>query len=123
MLVMPSICTLFWLARIPLATIVFDCAPSAPGAAAVFTMPAELNARAKKLRPLTAMLCTASPSIANDRSALLACSSVARAATVMLSSSAPTSIVSVPSVRLSPAFTWKAGTSRVLKPSIVTFSV
>lgn len=105
MLVMPSICTLFWLARIPLATMVFDCAPSAPGCAAVFTMPAELNARAKKLRPLTAMLCTASPSIANDRSALLVCSSVTRARTVIDSSRAPTSIVITPSERLSPAFT------------------
>ena len=124
MLVMPSICTLFWFARMPLALIVFDCAPRAPGAdVAVFTIPAELNASPKKLRPFCAMLCTASPSIANDRSALLACSSVVRAATMTVSSRPPISIVSVPNVFLSPALTCTSGTSRVLNPAIVTVSL
>ena len=79
-------------------------------------------AKLNSMRPLLAMFFSASLSSVNDRSPLVACTSVTRLETLTDSVSWPTSSTSAPAKNLSLALTTTLVRSRVLKPSSVICS-
>ncbi len=122
MLATPSIVMLLEVGRWPFTERSAICA-AAVSLFRFVTTPGTRVAKVKTERPLLAMFLRASLSRVNERSPLVACSSVTRERTLISSDISPTCKARVPAENLSFAFTTTLARSRVLKPCMLTFRV